>query len=170
MNLAIQAQVLRLLEARDEFVRQRARADLAAPPATEPAAEHDWVAGEVLAHCAEMLPYWLGEIERILATYPEPEDLAVPFGRVASDEVRSLTIDRDRSLPVGELYVRVSAGVDRAAVRLLELDDREAARVGLHPTRGEMTVVEIVDRFIAGHLEEHARQLGEALDAALAEA
>ena len=35
---------------------------------------------------------------------------------------------------------------------------------GIHPVRGEMTVEEIVERFIAAHLEEHADQL-DGLDA-----
>jgi len=32
-------------------------------------------------------------------------------------------------------------------------------RRGMHPARGEMTVQQIFERFIAGHLEEHANQL-----------
>ena len=53
---------------------------------------------ELLAHVAEMLPYWLGEAERILAGGPDP----VRFGRVAEDKLRVLTIERDRTLrPLG---------------------------------------------------------------------
>ena len=36
---------------------------------------------------------------------------------------------------------------------------------GLHPTRGEMTPAEILDRFIVNHLEEHADQLDKLRDA-----
>jgi hypothetical protein len=32
---------------------------------------------------------------------------------------------------------------------------------GLHPTLGSMTVAQIVARFLADHLEEHAAQLDE---------
>ena len=32
-------------------------------------------------------------------------------------------------------------------------------RRGIHPTRGEMTVEQILDTFIARHLDEHAEQL-----------
>jgi hypothetical protein len=57
--------------------------------------EAAWGPPEVLAHVDEMLPFWLGEMERIVAGAPEP----VPFGRVATDPVRSAVIGRDRTLP-----------------------------------------------------------------------
>ena len=56
-----------------------------------------------------MLPYWLGEVERILAGWPRP----VPFGRVATDEVRIAIIGRDRTVPLRELFDRVEADVSR---------------------------------------------------------
>jgi hypothetical protein len=125
---------------------------------TEP--EAHWGPPEVLAHVAEMLPFWLGEIERILDGSPEP----VPFGRVAADTVRIGIIGRDRSLPPRELDARIDVGVDRWVRRLRSLVPAEAGRRGLHPTLGEMTVTGIADRFVVGHLEEHVRQLTEALD------
>ena len=117
--------------------------------------EARWGPGEVLAHVAEMLPYWLGEVERILAGPPEP----VAFGRIGTDPVRIAIIGRDRSLPVGELYVRVDDGVARWSGRLTALTRPQLEKVGLHPTRGEMSVAAIVERQIIGHMEEHAEQL-----------
>ena len=55
--------------------------------------EAHWGPREVLAHCDEMLPFWIGEMERILAG-TEP----VPFGRISTDVVRVATIERDLSL------------------------------------------------------------------------
>ena len=108
-----------------------------------------------------MLPYWLGEIERVIAGPVEP----VPFGREPTDLVRVLTVDRDRTLPVSELYARLDNSLERVLRRLLELDERQAARRGLHKQRGEMTVRQIVDTMLAGHIEEHCRQMAAALDA-----
>lgn len=127
---------------------------------TEPEAR--WGPPEVLAHVAEMLPFWLGEIERILDGSPEP----VPFGRVAGDTVRIGVIGRDRSLPPRELDARIDAGVERFARRLRSLSPADAARRGLHPTLGEMTVAALAERFVVGHLEEHVRQLSEVLGVA----
>lgn len=124
---------------------------------TEP--EAHWGPPETLAHVAEMITFWTGEMERVLAGEPEP----VPFGRVASDPLRIGVIERDRSLPSRELLARIRSGVERLATRIAELSPAEAQRRGVHATLGEMTVVRIAERFIIGHLEEHAAQLRESL-------
>ena len=155
------AQVERLRTARDNLVRMRNRVERSGPPPDDLPRHRDWVDREVLAHIDEMLPYWLGEIERVLVGPVEP----VPFGREPTDLVRILTVDRDRTLPVSELYARLDNSLERVLRRLLELDERQAARRGLDKRRGEMTVKQIVDTMLAGHLEEHCAQMAAALDA-----
>ena len=71
--------------------------------------EARWGPGEVLSHLAEMVPYWLGEIERVLAGDPEP----VPFGRIATNPVRIALVERDRSVPPRELYDRIDGDLGR---------------------------------------------------------
>ena len=117
--------------------------------------EADWGPMELLAHVAEMLPYWLGEIERILAGPPEP----VAFGRLGTDPVRIALIGRDRTLPTGELYARIDSWLERWAHRLTTLSPAQLAKGGLHPRLGEMTVAAIVERMIVHHLDEHVEQL-----------
>jgi hypothetical protein len=156
----LHAQVERMRTARDNLVRMRSRIDLSAPPPDDLPRRREWVAREVLAHTVEMLPYWLGEIERVIAGPIEP----VPFGRTPADLVRMLTVDRDRTLPMFELYARLDNSLERVLRRLLELDERQAARRGLHKSRGEMTVRQIVDVMLADHIEEHCKQLAAALD------
>lgn len=125
---------------------------------TEP--EAAWGPKETLAHVAEMVPYWLAQIEVILAG---DADVAVPFGRVATDPARLDRIGRDRHLPAAGLLAAIDRSVAAAAARLRELTPADRARLGLHGRLGEMTVDEIVERFLAGHLEEHDRQLREIL-------
>jgi hypothetical protein len=120
---------------------------------TEP--EASWGPPETLAHVSEMLPFWIGEIERVLDGSSEP----VPFGRVATDQIRLLVLERDRSLPPRELFARIADGTARAERRLAELTPAQAGRRGLHPRLGEMTVEAIAERFIVSHLEDHADQL-----------
>jgi hypothetical protein len=146
--------------ARDNLVRMRNRLELSAPPPESLPRRREWVAREVLAHIDEMLPYWQGEIERVLIGRVEP----VPFGRQPTDLVRTLTVDRDRTLPIPELYARLDNSLERVLRRLLELDERQVSRRGLHNQRGEMTVKQIVDVLLAQHIEEHCRQLAAALD------
>ena len=112
-----------------------------------------------------MIPYWLGQIEIILDADPaEPP----PFGRVQSDVVRIGLIERDRILPPRELLARIVADADRVATRLGELSPADGDRVGIHPRLAGVSVAGIAERFIAGHLEEHVRQLDEILSATAA--
>jgi hypothetical protein len=125
-----------------------------------PGPESSWGPREVLAHMAEMLPYWMGEIERILDGGPSAP---VAFGRTEADPIRVEIIGRDRSFPARELLSRVTSEARRVAGRLRELSETDAAREGAHPTRGPISVAEIVERFQVGHLEGHVRQLRETL-------
>ena len=154
----------RLRAATDDFAATRPDVEAGAPwplaPTFDTSDEADWGPPEVLAHVAEMGPFWLGEIERIVAGGPDP----VPFGRVATDTLRLGVLERDRSLPPRELYDRTASALDRLARRWPTLAPADLARVGLHPRLGEMTLPEILERFIVSHVEEHARQLREILE------
>jgi len=121
------------------------------------APEAEWGPPEVLAHVAEMIPYWQGEMERILAA--DAGAGAVPFGRLATDTNRLGILERDRSLPPGELYDRIDHAVERFGRRLETLTGDESTRLGVHPKRGEMTIADLADRFVVGHLADHAVQL-----------
>src|SRR3954469_15638556 len=119
--------------------------------------EASWGPREVLAHVEEMLPYWLGELERIVDGAPKP----VPFGRVSENPVRIGILERDRTLPLRVLFDRIDAGLAAWSERLASLTAEERARQGLHPRLGEMAAGGIPERFIVSHAEEHIRQLDE---------
>jgi hypothetical protein len=153
-------QVERLRVSRDRLVRLRTKVELSPPPPDDLPRGRDWVAREVLAHVDEMLPYWIGEVERILAGRVEP----VPFGRAPNDLIRLLTVDRDRTLPISELYSRLDFWLERVVRRLLELDERQCSRRGYDKQRGELTVKDIVDEMLAGHIEQHCAQMAAILE------
>ena len=119
------------------------------------APEAAWGPREILAHLEEMLPYWLGEAERVVDMTSGP----APFGRVASDELRLAIIGRDRTLPMRELIARVSDGVERWRRLWAALDVSARERAGLHPALGELHVSDIATRFVAAHLDDHLDQL-----------
>ena len=123
------------------------------------APEAEWGPPEVLAHVAEMFPFWQGEIERVIAGNAGGTAGPVPFGRVATDALRIGVLERDRSLPLTELYDRIASSADRLERRLSTLTPAERADVGLHPRLGEMTVEAMAVRFVITHLAEHAVQL-----------
>ena len=129
-----------------------------------PGPESSWGPREVLAHVAEMLPYWLGEIELIVDAGVDAAAMAagrVPpgFGRLEDDPIRVQIIGRDRAFPGRELLGRVEAEGRRAASRFRALADAEAGRIGRHVTRGNLTIPEIAERLIVGHIECHVTQL-----------
>ncbi len=122
--------------------------------------EASWGPPEVLAHVTEMLPYWLGEVERVLAGGPG----SAPFGRVATDEVRIALVGRDRTVPLRDLFDRVESDVERYEGRLGGLTAADLARQGLHPSLGPMTVGQMLERLVIEHLAEHSTQLRETLE------
>lgn len=141
-----------------------------------PGPESSWGPREVLAHVAEMLPFWMGEIELVIdAEVVRTESLIVrggpgggeveppAFGRLEADPLRIAIIDRDRAFPSRELLARVDVEGRRVAERLRALDAREAALLGRHPTRGDLTVADIAERLIVSHVEGHVTQLRETL-------
>ena len=125
---------------------------------TEPdeGGEERWDAGQVWAHLAEFVPYWSGELRKVVdATGDEP----VPFGRTKADPERIAIIERDRNVPVDVLLHRLTGQIDGLGETLASLPAAAWDRRGLHSRLGEMTMPQIVERFLVGHLEEHADQL-----------
>jgi DinB family protein len=155
----IAAAEAQLRQTGSDLTRLRPRVEAGAPwPLSERfdhAPEASWGPPELLAHVAEMLPYWLGEVERILAG----DDDTVPFGRVGDDPVRVALVGRDRTLPIAELYTRIDHGIARWIDRVGLLTPAELGRRGLHSTRGEMTIEAIIGRMVLGHSAEHVSQL-----------
>jgi hypothetical protein len=145
-----------------ERVIARAPWPLAADTGTGP--EASWGPPEVLAHLGEMLPFWLGDYERIVEAGRGPGD-GVPFGRNTGDLVRQAILDRDRTVPFRELFARIDAAIVRWEQRLAEAEPGEGSAVGLHPRLGEMTAEGVLARMILAHLEEHRAQLEDALAA-----
>jgi hypothetical protein len=127
--------------------------------------EAEWGPTEVLAHVSEMLPFWLGEIERVIDGSPEP----TPFGRIVTDRIRVLSIERDRTLPPAELLDRIVSAVDRYARRLERMTPTDLARRGLHPTQGELSVADMIERFALSHAEGHVTQLSATLGSSASE-
>lgn len=122
--------------------------------------EASWGPRELLAHVEEMLPFWLGEMERVIDGGGPGATL---FGRIADDPIRIGIIDRDRSLPLRVLFARIDAGLGDWAQRLATLTPSERERVGVHPRLGEMPASAILERFVLGHAEDHIAQLTDIL-------
>ena len=131
-----------------------------------PGPESSWGPREVLAHVAEMLPFWLGEIERIVDAGVGPGGGEPPaFGRLEDDPIRVQVIGRDRAFPGRELLGRIDVEGRRVAARLRELDP-QGGLLGRHPTRGDLSIADLAERLIVAHAEGHVTQLRESVGGA----
>lgn len=122
----------------------------------DPGATERWEAGQVWAHLAEFPGYWLDQVQRIVVA---ASDEPVPFGRVKADADRIAAIERDRHTDPAALLRRVCDSVAEITDALRAWSAADWQRRGLHSTLGEMGMEQIVERFLVGHLEEHADQL-----------
>lgn len=147
------------LDAVDQRLAAQARADLPAGALTDPdpPTGEQWEAGQVWAHLAEFIPYWLGEAATLIEHGHDAEP--VPFGRTKSDPGRLAAIERDRAEDRRNLWHRVSGDIDALRTFLGQLRPADWTARGLHPTLGEMDLPRFLDEFLVGHLEQHAAQL-----------
>jgi hypothetical protein len=121
--------------------------------------EASWGPPEVLAHLAEMFPYWYHQIGLVVAAADGP----IAFGRTQEDASRLAAIEHDRSLPASVLFDRIDAAIDPYAGFLAGLSDVQATTTGLHPTRDEIAIPVMLENLVVGHLEGHVVQLRETL-------
>lgn len=124
--------------------------------APDAGSEEQWEAGQVWAHLAEFPAYWLAQAGRVVAL---PTNEPVPFGRVKTDAGRIEAIERDRHTDPAALLERVRGSLAEVSDTARSFAPEAWTLRGAHPTRGEMTVHQIVEVFIVEHLEEHADQL-----------
>ena len=156
MTADIDALIARLADAERRLSEHAAQPPPPGLTAPDPGSGEQWEAGQVWAHLAEFPAYWLAQAQRVVAlpTY-EP----VPFGRVKTDAGRIEAIERDRHTDPAALLERVRTSLAEVTDAVRSLPAEAWRRRGAHPTRGDMTVQRIIERFIVEHLEEHADQL-----------
>src|SRR3984893_13850500 len=90
------AAVLRRLDAVRERLGALATRDAphGALTAPDPPTGERWEAGQVWAHLAEFIPYWMGEATQVIA---DGLGAPAPFGRTKADAGRLAAIERDRA-------------------------------------------------------------------------
>jgi len=158
-----------MTDPRDDFLRRlnavegRLRAIIERPNGTavtnpDPRTGERWDEGQIWAHLAEFLPYWIEQAGRVVGSW---RDEPVAFGRTKSDTQRIAAIERDRLESRADLLARTLNGIAVTRVFLANLPSDAWSAVGRHETLGRMPLARIVDEFLVGHLEEHLNQLDE---------
>ncbi|HET6744333.1 MAG TPA: threonine/serine dehydratase [Candidatus Limnocylindria bacterium] len=125
----------------------------------DPGGTERWEAGQVWAHVAEFPGYWLDQIRHVLSGVEAGAAEPIPFGRTHTDPGRIAAIEEERRTNPAELLRRTTAKLTEASAMLGTLPAAAWDARGLHSTRGEMRISDIVERFLLHHLEEHADQL-----------
>jgi hypothetical protein len=115
--------------------------------------DEDWSAAQLTGHVVEMIPYWTHQCTLLIAA-AEPR----PFGRSLDSPGRLAGPARGDAASLAELLDELRAAAAGAGAYIRGLSTDDLARAGLHPRRGPMTVADIVELFMVGHLEEHLAQ------------
>lgn len=117
-----------------------------------------WDIGQVWAHLAEIVGFWVPQVRSILDARSSE---GVPFGRTKADPGRVDSVERRRHEDPAFLHKELAEHVVDLKALLAGMDAEDWSRVGRHQKLGDMPMERIVDFFLVGHLEEHADQLDE---------
>jgi uncharacterized damage-inducible protein DinB len=112
----------------------------------------EWPVMSTLAHLAELLPYWAHQAAAIAA---QP---GKSFGRTHDDPDRIGAVQQHGHDSLDVAVNRIRAGLQECISVLSALPAEAWASAGQHPTRGRMTIEQLVDAFLVSHAEEHADQ------------
>jgi len=119
----------------------------------------EWTIMSTLAHVAEILPYWAHQAEAIARAPGEP------FGRPLDDPQRVGFVAEHGNDQLEVAVGEINASAEECLRTLRALPADAWAKSGIHPSRGAMTIEDVVDSFLAGHVEAHVRQVNAALEA-----
>jgi uncharacterized damage-inducible protein DinB len=119
----------------------------------QPPAENEWTIMQNLAHTAEFMPYWAGEIEKLVA---EP---GRNFGRTAQDERRLRGISEHEKDNLSKTKAALLVSYTRLDEVLESLKDSDLAMTGKHPKYGDKSLDWFIEEFVTGHLSGHVEQI-----------
>jgi uncharacterized damage-inducible protein DinB len=119
----------------------------------------EWPVMSTLAHLQELLPYWAHQAEGVVH---RPDQ---PFGRTHSDPARIGAVEEHGHDSLDAMVKRIRVSLDECLATLRSLPSSGWSAVGHSPSRGTMTVEQIVDAFLVRHVEEHAAQTQATLQA-----
>jgi hypothetical protein len=121
------------------------------------AAPDEWTAMQVLGHMVEMLPHWSREVQRLVASQG---GAGLPtFGRTPDDPQRLAGVERGANSRLEDMLPRLRSETQATAAMLRALHWEDWPKRCVHPRLGEMTVEQMVERFIIGHAIDHMYQI-----------
>jgi hypothetical protein len=121
-------------------------------------AENEWTIMQNLAHIVEFMPYWAGEIEKLVA---EP---GRNFGRTAQDEGRLRGISEHATDSQEEIKAALPVSYARLDEALGNLQDSDLELTGKHVRYGEKPLGWFIEDIVTDHLSGHVEQIKRCLE------
>jgi hypothetical protein len=116
-------------------------------------AENGWTIMQNLAHIVEFMPYWAGEIEKLIA---EP---GCNFGRSPQDVGRLHGISEHEKDSLKGIKAALPGSYARLDGALKGLKDSDLELTGKHFKYGESTLDWFIEEFVTNHLSGHVEQI-----------
>lgn len=119
-------------------------------------ADDEWSIMQILSHLAEAIPYWLGEVENVIAV-PGSK-----WGRGLQDPARLAAVTDTDKLAVDEVMKQVEELKYKVESSLGNLDEETLSKESPHRNFakfGNKPVSYIVDHFIDEHVSGHYDQI-----------
>src|SRR6266571_8046169 len=121
-------------------------------------AENEWTIMQNLAHIVEFMPYWAGEIEKLVA---EP---GRDFGRTPQDVGRLQGISEHAMDSLKGIKVALPVSYARLDETLRSLKDSDLELTGKHVRYGEKTLDWFLEDVVTNHLSGHVEQIKRCLE------
>jgi DinB superfamily len=121
-------------------------------------AENEWTIMQNLAHFVEFMPYWAGEIEKLLA---EP---GCEFGRLPDDAGRLQGISEHEMDSLSKIKAALPGSYARLDGVLGRLKDSDLELTGKHVRYGEKPLHWLIEEFVTNHLSGHVEQIKRCLE------
>jgi len=125
----------------------------------EKPASDEWSLMENLAHINEILPYWAGEIEKLVATPGQN------FGRTQQHAGRLQAIAVHGTDTLAKAQAELPGGYARLEGVIHTLKDSDLELTGIHPRFGERQLGWFIEEFVTTHLANHLIQMQTILNA-----
>ena len=119
----------------------------------QPPAENEWTIMQNLAHIVEFMPYWAGEIEKLVA---EPGS---NFGRTPEDVGRLQGISEHEMASLSKIKEALPGSYQRLDEVLKKLKDSDLELTGKHVRYGEKPLDWLIEEFVTNHLRGHVEQI-----------
>ena len=120
-----------------------------------PTSENEWSAMQILGHMSEMIPYWLVNCRVLIAATGAPPQ----FGRSLEAPERLEGVERGATGNPDQIMQQLREEVYAAMSVIRGISPAERHKQGVHISRGEMTVADIIEIFVVSHAEGHLAQV-----------